>query len=252
MNFLYEPNYDSPNLRGVNETQRPWNLINEIKSYSNINKTLLDIGCGTAFKLVPLSSLFNKIVGIDINQKMALAANHLIKKNNIKNIKIICCDSNQLAIDNQSFDIITCMLSRWCLQEIVRILKPNGIVIIEHIGCADKKELKLLFGQDQEGWRGQFIKYQTDEYLSFFQEKFRFFFNSVSIRNGFWKTYYTEKGLLELLNFTPTIRNFDSKKDVAVLKNAYKIFKQPQGIELTQNRILINAQKLRNFKISKS
>ena len=135
------------------------------------------------------------------------------------------------------------MLSRWNINELYRVLKPHGVVVIEHIGCEDKKEFKFLFGKDKDGWRGQFIKFQREEYLQYYQNIFNKLFDSVSIQNGYWNTSYTEQGLLDLLKFTPTIRNFDLNRDESALKYAIKIFNTPNGIELTQNRILIYAKK---------
>lgn len=247
MSFSYIPDYDSSILRGDDGSQRPWNLPDEIIAYADKNLKLLDIGCGTAFKLIPLSQHFAEIVGIDISKEMIHAANNIVEKNDVKNIKLLHGDSNNLPFEEKTYDVITCMLSRWDIREIARVLKPNGVVIVENVGCEDKKDFKILFGKDQDGWRGQFINYQQDEYLKYYRDMFCDYFASVSIANGFWKTYYTEQGILELLRFTPTIRNFDQITDNSALKSAYKIFKCERGIVLTQNRILINAQKPRNF-----
>jgi hypothetical protein len=64
MNFSYISQYDSAKLRGVDVlSNRPWNLTDEILKYSAPCSNLLDIGCGTAFKLIPLSPSFNNIIG---------------------------------------------------------------------------------------------------------------------------------------------------------------------------------------------
>jgi ubiquinone/menaquinone biosynthesis C-methylase UbiE len=244
MSFSYISAYDSPQLHGSDDssTQRPWDLNKEILSRAGKNLNLLDIGCGSAFKLIPLSPYFGEITGLDISEDMIVAAKINVDNHKINNINLIHADSNKLPFEESAYDMVTCMLSRWNENEIFRILKPNGVVIIEHIGCEDKKELKILFGKDKDGWRGQFIEFQPDEYLQSYQNKFKSF-NFVSIKNGFWRTHYTEQGLLDLLRFTPTIRNFNESSDNQAVKNAFSFFKKPQGIELTQNRILIHAKK---------
>jgi ubiquinone/menaquinone biosynthesis C-methylase UbiE len=247
MSFTYLSNYDSPALRGNDASQRPWDLVNEIISEGGKEKKLLDIGCGTAFKLIPLSQHFGAITGIDISEDMIHAAHNSIIKHAANNIQLLHCDSNNLPFKDKTYDVVTCMLSRWDLREIARILKPNGHVIVEHLGCEDKKEFKILFGKDDSGWRGQFINYKRDKYLNYFHEMFSDFFEFVSIKNGFWNTFYTELGILELLKFTPTIRNFNQISDNKILKLSFDIFKKPGGIALTQNRILIHAKNPRNF-----
>lgn len=63
------------------------------------------------------------------------------------------------------------------------------------------------------------------------------------MQNGYWKTLYTEEGLFELCQFTPTIKNFDINKDRVNFKNAISKLKTTKGIEIQQNRILIIAIK---------
>jgi hypothetical protein len=136
------------------------------------------------------------------------------------------------------------MLSRWSVPEIFRVLKPNGIAIIEHIGCEDKKDFKLLFGKDSKGWRGQFLEYEKENYLQMYYARFSEFFTKVTIKNGFWNTLYTPEGLVELLQYSPTIRNFNEISDDIFVRQAIAEFSTPNGINLQQNRILIHAKNL--------
>ncbi|OGT34960.1 MAG: hypothetical protein A3F11_06315 [Gammaproteobacteria bacterium RIFCSPHIGHO2_12_FULL_37_14] len=247
MNYLYNAQFNSIELRGYDnpETPRPWDLTAKIISYClNHRNKLLDIGCGNAKKLLPLSSHFKEIIAFDINKNMIESAIETIKNNKKYNIRLVQGDSNTLPFSSNTFDVVTCILSRWNIKEIARVLKPGGIVIIEHIGSEDKKEFKILFGKDSKGWRGQFIGYQRKSYLFHYFELFFDIFNIVSIENGYWQTYYTEEGLLQLLKFTPTIRNFDIIKDRKALDKAIARMNTPHGILLTQNRILIYAKNI--------
>jgi ubiquinone/menaquinone biosynthesis C-methylase UbiE len=213
MTFDYLANYDSNRLRGTDDpmTPRPWNLHQEILHYAGKDKILLDIGCGTAFKLIPLVPYFHTIIGVDPSFSMLEAAKKLIRDNNISNIEISYGKGETLPYANHSFDVITCMLSRRNVSEIYRLLKPEGIVIVEHIHCEDKKDFKLLFGKDEEGWRGQFLNYLKDNYITHYKDMFSEFFSVVTIQEDYWDTFYTPQGLSELLHFTPTIRNYIAK-----------------------------------------
>lgn len=249
----YTAKYDSILLRGVDDpnTPRPWNLFDEIKKYTSDNKTLLDIGCGTAFKLFHLSPYLKKIFGLDISENMLEAANKNIFHNEIKNIKVINGLASKLPFPDKSIDIITCLLATWDAKEIWRVLKDDGSVVIEFIGCEDKKDFKILFGKDEQGWRGQFIDYSLEEYINLCYEDFFRFFESVTIKNGYWDTYYSIEGIIQLLNYTPTIRHFDYQKDEIKLNEAIKIFSTEKGIKLTQNRMLIHVKNPRISEIKK-
>ena len=71
----------------------------------------------------------------------------------------------------------------------------------------------------------------------------------MTIRNGYWNTYYTIKGLMHLLKYTPTIRHFDYVNDKNKIKKAIKIFSTERGIKLTQNRMLLYVKSPRLSKV---
>jgi len=244
MNFEYEVEYDSLLLRGIDDptTPRPWDLSKEILRYAHPHKTLLDIGCGTGFKLVYLSSYFKEITGLDVKFNMLSRAKKIFKKNQVCNIKVIQGNGYVLPFKPHQFDVVTCMLSRWSVEEIFRVLKPGGVVIIEHPSCEDKKNFKLLFGRDKEGWRGQYLNDEKEHFLDNYLKIFKKFFREVTIQNGFWNTFYTEQGILELLEYTPAIRGFNKTLDAQTIENGIKQFHTENGIRLEQNRILICAK----------
>lgn len=248
-NIYYKADYDSILIQGTDDpdTPRPWNLKQEIQEKVADNKTLVDLGCGTGSKIFPFAVYLSSLIGIDPSQDMLDQALKNKSKTQSKNISLLKATAEKIPLSNQSVDVVTSILSRWDTVEISRILKPEGIAIIEQIGCRDKKDLKLLFGQDNLGWRGQFIEYEENEYLTYIEEKFSPFFNEVVIKKGFWNTYYTEDGLKKLLLFTPTIRNYNQSLDMPYVEKAIKLFSTDKGIKLTQNRILIYAKGPKNI-----
>jgi ubiquinone/menaquinone biosynthesis C-methylase UbiE len=243
MNFNYVVNYNSPLLRGNDDpaTPRPWNLEKEILTYADSNKTLLDIGCGSSIKLPSLAPYFHKIFAIDISQDMITSSKKILSDNQITNTSLIIARNEALPFLNNTFDVVTCMLARCTPSETYRTIKPTGVLIVEYPGCEDKKEFKKLFGKDKDGWRGQFINFTQEQFINYFYESYHQYFKHVEIKNGFWDTYYTKQGLLELLKYTPTVKDFDLNKDQQALELAYELFKTPQGIRLRQNRILVYA-----------
>lgn len=240
----YNSKYDSELLRGKDDplTPRPWNLAQKIIDIAGPKKILVDIGCGTAFKLLPLAKHFKYIIGVEPSESMLKAASK--NTNDYKNISFIKAIGEQLPIESQSVDVVTCMLSRWNVAEIQRVLKPGGEVIIEHIGCEDKKEFKLLFGKDESGFRGQYINFELSDFINEYRNSFTKFFAEIEIKLGYWNTFYSEEGLMELLQFTPTIRNFDLENDKEAVEKAIKQFSTENGIKLTQHRIFIYAKNI--------
>lgn len=240
----YTESYEIEILRGINET-RPWDLISEISKVFQSQHKLLDIGCGTATKLIQLASVTNyqRIIGVEPNERMRCKAEENIRFSNLDNISVINGLAESLPFEDQAFDIVTAMVAPHDTSEVHRVLKPGGHAIIEKIGDRDKWNLKVLFGQDGNGLRGQFCDYDEGEREIEFEEEFSRLFTEVSTKNGFWKTYYSVEGLILLLEQTPTIRSFDREKDYRVVEKIAEIFMTEKGILTTQNRILVTAKK---------
>lgn len=243
----YNNSYDCNELRGIDLEERPWNLFEKIVEHSGLDKTLLDVGCGTGSKIIPLSPYFKKIVGIDYSDSMLEAANTQIASSGCSNISFQKNDAYQMSFQDKSFDVVTCMLSRWTLPELHRVLADQGILIIEHIGCRDKYELKKYFGLTKEGVaRGQYLEYQIDEYLENLKKEIEKYFDIIIFKNAYWKTLYTRLGVTSLLKQTPTIKNYDEYEDHIFLEKAINdlsIDESKNKIVLNQNRMLLVAKK---------
>lgn len=240
----YTESYEMDILRGINEN-RPWDLIYEIRKVVKTQHRLLDIGCGTATKLIQLASITNyqEIIGIEPNERMRFKAEENIKLANLDNISIVSGSAEDLPFEDHVFDVVTAMVAPHNTNEVHRVLKPGGHTIIEKIGDRDKWNLKALFGRDSKGLRGQFCDYGEGEREIEFREEFSHLFAEVSTKNGFWKTYYSFEGLILLLEQTPTIRGFDRIEDSHVLEKIVETYMTDRGIITTQNRILVAAKK---------
>ena len=111
-----------------------------VKTVSKNNpKQILDIATGTGDFAIMLSKLNpKKIIGLDLSQGMLNIGIQKIKKKNLEHlVEMIQGDSENLPFEDNSFDAITVgfgvrnfeNLDKG-LQEIYRILKPNGIFVV--------------------------------------------------------------------------------------------------------------------------
>lgn len=242
--MAYTEEYESELLRGVNEG-KPWDLIHEVKKIIKSQDRLLDIGCGTASKLVKIAShsSYKDIIGLEPNERMRNKAQENVLQSNFENISIVDGVAEKLPFKENEFDIVTVMVAPHNTNEIYRVLKPGGYAIVEKIGDRDKWDFKILFGKDSKGFRGQFCDYSKGERAIQYKEEFSQRFSSVSTDNGFWNTYYSHEGLMLLFEETPTIRNFNRIKDLSIINEIEKKYMTEKGIVTTQNRILIKATK---------
>ncbi len=239
--MIYRSSYDSEKLRGIDDplTPRPWDITNILTDFDTEDKKLLDLGAGTGFKVLPLQSKYKEIVCLEISKSMVEAARKILPFNNVK---VIQGDNYKLPFENHSFDVVVSFLSFWDIKEIHRVLNPGGFILLELIGCEDKKDFKLFFGNDEKGIRGQNLQYDAKTYQENLYKEFRAYFNHVSIQNGYWDTFYSPAGILKLLANTPTIRGYNYLKDKNAIKRACQSLTMSNGIKIKQNRVLLYAK----------
>jgi hypothetical protein len=127
--------------------------------------------------------------------------------------------------------------------ELCRVLKPGGWAILEKIGEKDKRNIKLQFERDASGNRGQFSDDADGQRAARFAQELSSCFDTVEVREGLWRTYYSLDGLVMMLEQTPTVRGFDRHADTDALRRVVDTCGTNRGIETTQHRILITARK---------
>jgi len=114
---------------------------------------LADIGMGTGILLEELTRQFPQAycIGIDQSSAMINQAKQHLKKN--QKIDIIQGTVEALPLASQSMDAVTCRFSMYSwnhpekgLQEIYRILRPNGFFLLE------------ILNREYPGWKQKLVK----------------------------------------------------------------------------------------------
>jgi demethylmenaquinone methyltransferase/2-methoxy-6-polyprenyl-1,4-benzoquinol methylase len=101
-------------------------------------KIILDVATGTAdLAIAEVDTQAEKIIGIDISNKMLDVGKAKLKKLNIKNIELLEGDSENIMFDDNTFDAISVSFGvrnfenlKAGLSEMRRVLKPNKKVFI--------------------------------------------------------------------------------------------------------------------------
>ena len=238
--MAYDQRYDDPQLRDLEEP-RPWDLLEIVKQYARENHLLLDIGCGTAKKLIPLTQYVRDAYGLEPNPDMRTKAMQNIAASGVKNITLVAGRAEEIPFAENHFDVITSMLAPHNTYEAYRVLKAGGYCIVERTGEKDKYDLKKEFGIDEHGWRGQ--NFSCQPMANMFFDQFAALFSEVGVREGFWDSYLTMEGLILLLEQTPSVRGFDKEKDSDILQRIEHLYGTERGIRVQQHRILIVARK---------
>lgn len=98
------------------------------------NKTVLDIASGSGYGSKILAESAKFVYGVDINE---VAVNYSQKNYGSNNIKYLVGDGESIPLENASVDVVVTFETiehiknyKKFLEEIVRVLKPNGVAII--------------------------------------------------------------------------------------------------------------------------
>ena len=115
----------------------------------SIDKVVLDAGCGTGKFLPIIENVAYKYIGIDLSNEQLIKAKDKSKRNSL----FINSSLEKIKLDNNSVDLI---ISTWvlgtitdieernrCLDELKRILKPNGkIILVENDVNSEFEEIR--------------------------------------------------------------------------------------------------------------
>ncbi len=112
----------------------PQSLINYLFRHIEVkNPRILDLGCGTGISTRLLAKKTNKkVIGADIDRRMLEVA----RSYKTKNVLYKMAKSERLPFGPETFDVVTAFTAfHWfankdAVKEMLRVLKPNGLICI--------------------------------------------------------------------------------------------------------------------------
>jgi len=111
---------------------------------------ILDVATGTGQQAFAFAKKGYEVIGIDISEAMLSVAK---KKNKYKNVKFEVADATNLRFEDNSFDVSTISFAlhdmplsirEKVLREMVRVTKPQGIIVIADYNLPENKISKFL------------------------------------------------------------------------------------------------------------
>jgi ubiquinone/menaquinone biosynthesis C-methylase UbiE len=124
--------------------------LKRVVSGESKNLKVLDVGTGIGdFIEVLKESLpgYSSIIGIDLEQ---VTINKAIERNKDNRIEFMCMDGENMGFDDNSIDIISISNTlhhlphkEKVLSEMKRVLKPDGLIIINEMICDNQSDKQL-------------------------------------------------------------------------------------------------------------
>ena len=127
-----------------------WDMFKILKEVTNEESKVLDLGTGGGEKVLKcFPEYLKEVVGIDFSKGMIETANENLKKSGRKNITFKFMNNLKLEFEDEYFDVVVARNTVINPKEILRVLKPNGVLIVHGVDMYDCYELKKIFGKGQ-------------------------------------------------------------------------------------------------------
>jgi len=206
---------------------------------SGINKTALDVGCGSGGFTLRMSPHFSEIVGIDHSEARIQQAQAEQQAQRNKNATFAMQNAKQTNFASNTFDVVYSRRGPTDYAEYFRILKDGGNVVVISIGEQDTWELKQTFG------RGQGFHTWETTALALAKKQLQEVGYSVLYEQDIqYDEYYATYDDLDLfLQSVPIFEDFDSEKDKSFLEIYVAAFQTSKGIRLPRHRFVIAGAK---------
>jgi ubiquinone/menaquinone biosynthesis C-methylase UbiE len=123
-------------------------------------EAILEIGCGDATLLEALARAnpTGRTVGIDLADGMLARARKRFRRTNLAGVELRRGDARRIPLDDASFDVVICAYVldilpdaeiAGALDEIHRVLRPRGRLVLAHAAAAERRRHRfpeLLYG----------------------------------------------------------------------------------------------------------
>ena len=127
-----------------------WQKPEDIMRYLelSVSHVVADLGCGTGYFSVPISSKVKKVYAIDVQKEMLDYLEKKVQKDHIKNIETLLSTDNVIPLENESVNVLLSVNTMHefqnrdrIIKEIYRVIKQTGRIVI-----VDFKKENTKFG----------------------------------------------------------------------------------------------------------
>jgi SAM-dependent methyltransferase len=212
----------------------PWDYKSLVLEAARIANSVLDMGTGGGEFLAQISpNLPNNIVATEEWSPNVPVAKGKLSKLGIETVH---CKSVELPFKVESFDLVINRHEELDPTEVARIIRPGGRIITQQVGRDNWKELRTYFPNKTD------FGDHRKRYAEGFQSQGMRITTNLSFD---YKVAYGELGdFVFMLVVTPwTIPGFNLERDVDALLSLSRDCTTENGLELTESRYLLIADK---------
>lgn len=217
----------------------PWDYPQVVRQYLKQTDTVLDVGTGGGETFLSLASSFARGHGVDASPEMIEVANSNATDEQYSHIAFSVMDANDLDFESQSFDVVLNRHSVVNVDEVIRILRPNGYFITQSVGHQNTQNIFSAFGWTfadfgDESWL------TTREIANLFQQQGANIRTYAEYDVPYW--FEDVESLVFWLKAVPLPEPFDMTKHWQHVNQIIDICSTSRGIETNEHRELLIVQ----------
>lgn len=195
-------NWDFSMIKYTEEKLTNWDMYEILRSNTNENSVILDLGTGGGEKVLTEFPKVKKIIGTDYSKEMIKTANENLQKSNKENIEFRLMDNLHMDTPDNYFDVVVARNTCISAYQIYDTLKLGGKLILRGVDQLDCWELKKLFKRGQGLYNDEPIS--KIDYEDILDAGFR----NVELIPIYVREYYqTKEDIIALLSKTPILDN---------------------------------------------
>jgi len=122
--------------------------LKRTRTYFTPESTVLEFGCGTGTTAVSHAGLVNRIIALDVSEKMLEFGRDKARAANVDNIKFICGDIDGFSITDTEFDVVLGLSilhllddKEAVIKQVFELLKPGGVFISSTVVMRKKRPI---------------------------------------------------------------------------------------------------------------
>ncbi len=215
----------------------PWDYADVVRRYLLPMHRVLDIGTGGGEQFLALTPYIDTGVGIDVAPGMIQVARQNTPPSLAEKISFETMNGEALGFPDASFDLVLNRHAPIYVQEITRILRPEGYFITQQVGARNTHNICAAFGCGPGG------EYESDpaQEIAALSEVFRQNECAVVCRAEYDVRYW----FLGVESFVFWLKALPLPQDFAVemhwqqVDQIITVYRTPQGIQTNEHRELL-------------
>lgn len=219
----------------------PWDYVDVVCRYLQPSSRVLDVGTGGGEQLLKLAPHLGTGVGIDADPTMIQVARENRPPSLADKISFKVMHAEALQFPDAAFDVVLNRHAPVCVEEIVRVLRPEGIFITQQVGPRNTQNICFLFGCGPGGECESDPFQDMDKLIEAFQQNQCTVIACAEYDVRYW--FCDVESLIFWLKAIPIPEDFEIKKHWQKVDRIITEYRTSKGIETNEHRKLLIVQK---------